>query len=158
MTRRGGTPKLAPAHALIMGILTHLRKHGLTAAAVLAFLLVSLLQASGGRAGSWGPWRGYASLVVADSADLAKVVELLARGIRRDRIVSALTSTVSFSTFDGREEVAVADLDRRLDSRDPRYDPYMHKLPSLFRTSADGRSSHLLYLRTGPRPCSPERG
>jgi hypothetical protein len=152
LTRRGGIPTLAPAHALTMGILTYLRKHGLAGAAALAFLLVSSFQALGARDASGGLWRGYAALVVSDSVPLERVVGPLAAGIGADRVVSALTSTVSVTTFDGREEVAVADLDRRLDSLDPRYDAYMRKLPSLFRSPGRAGSSHVLYLRCGSLP------
>jgi hypothetical protein len=128
------------------------RQHGLVAAAGLAFLVVSLSQALGARTSVPMLWRGYITLVVSGSVPLETVVARLERRIEASSIVSAATSTVSITVFSGREEVAIADLGARLDTRDPRLDDYMRKLPAMFRGSMGGSPAHVLYIRTGMAP------
>lgn len=135
-----------------MRVPKHVRTHGPSAAAGLVFLLIVFSPALGARSPLPAFWRGYSTLVVAGSASLEEVVQRLSVRIDRSRIVSALTSTVSITTFDGREDVPIAQLQSRLEARDPRYDPYMRKLPALFQASRDGGPAHVLYIRSGLAP------
>lgn len=90
-------------------------------------------------------WRGYFTLLVGDDVSSALVTEALGRaGIRG--VVSQTSASVSFNDIAGIATVAVADLSKRLDPRDPRLDPYMKGLPSYFHTRVNGRGMQILYL------------
>lgn len=61
-------------------------------------------------------------------------------------IVSQYTSTVEIENFAGHEEITLADLDNRLDPLDPRLDPFLVSVRSLFSVLEPSGSYDVVYL------------
>ncbi|WP_455381842.1 hypothetical protein [Salinispira pacifica] len=131
--------------------LRSLRAYLLPSAGLVLFLSGSLLflfpfagpQLAGGSPES--SFRGYFTLLVGEEVGAGLVTDALERaGITG--VVSSNTATVSFNDITGPTTVTVADIDRRLDPRDPRLDPYMKRVPAYFQTRVDGRGMQIYYL------------
>ena len=86
-------------------------------------------------------WRGYYTLLVPERVTLPEVeARLAAAGFKT---VSAWSARLQFTDFSGLASEPVADLLRRLDPSDPRFDPYMKGAAALFHAGHD----HLIYLK-----------
>ncbi len=91
-------------------------------------------------------WRGYYTLLATSlSRDLVESVRSLP-GV--DEVVSEYTARVSFNTFNSFDSIEVARLDERLDTADPRLDPYMRGVPGFFRGSLKSAVREILYIRS----------
>ena len=123
-----------------------LAPYALPLCAAVVFVLSCLAQVMGARSASI--WRGYHTLLVKEGIPLEEIVARLEERLPASRIVSALTATVSITTFSGREEIPVAEIDARLDPLDPRLDGYTRKLGGMFRGSIDGSAANVIYLRS----------
>ena len=91
-------------------------------------------------------WRGYDTLLLspreAAAGRLSRVADALGPGV-----VSELGAPVTFWDFTGIASVPYAQLDGRIDPRDPRHDPYMDGLAGLFRAPGPGGEAwHVLYV------------
>ena len=95
-------------------------------------------------------WRGYYTVLVSDLVDPAEVVRTL-RSERIGPVLSSVSATVEIQAYDGMATVQVSELDGRLDPLDPRYDPYLRAVSSLFHTGRAGAGYGIYYVpaRTG---------
>ncbi len=85
-------------------------------------------------------WKGYYTVFLRSAAG--------ARPEFPTPAVSRYTSRVSFNTFGGLASVRVADLSVRLDSADPRQDPFLRGVEGYFR----GPAGEVLYARSPRGP------
>jgi hypothetical protein len=90
-------------------------------------------------------WKGYQTVLVrvGGAADLAlpSMVSRLGPGV-----ISESTTTVDFYDFSSITRYPYAGLTRRLDSMDPRRDPYMDRMAGYFTVSAGDADYHVLYV------------
>lgn len=94
-------------------------------------------------------WKGYYTLLVRRSVEAERVLEgLAAEGL--SSVLSEGTARVEIQAYSGMEEVALTELPERLDELDPRYDPYLREIASIFRTS-DGLRDYALYYIAADR-------
>jgi hypothetical protein len=88
-------------------------------------------------------WKGYYTVVLRSTPQSAAHQPESGAG-SLGPTVSRQTASVSFNTFAGLASVRVADLPSRLDSADPRLDPFMRGIEAYFR----GPAGELAYART----------
>jgi hypothetical protein len=92
-------------------------------------------------------WRGYYTLAAARSSPAARgLADLSARLGRGRPAVTRWSAPVYFADFVGLERTVVADLGRRLDPADPRFDPYMRGLDGYFRAAGGGTQWEIAYI------------
>ncbi|MFW5827867.1 MAG: hypothetical protein ACOCU4_07235 [Alkalispirochaeta sp.] len=90
------------------------------------------------------PWQDFDVVVLPNHGDEAQAVQQL---ISADEEVLYIgNASVVIEDFRGGSEVVVADLPERLDPDDPRFDPFIASLPSLFRIDTPGGSAAIVYL------------
>ncbi|MFP4483877.1 MAG: hypothetical protein ACLFO1_03385 [Spirochaetaceae bacterium] len=90
-------------------------------------------------------WPGhYTVLVSSDVAPRDAVEAMRAEGL--SGVLSEATATVEIQAYGRMERVAVDRLDERLDPLDPRYDPYIRGVRTLFRVADGARSFGIYYL------------
>jgi hypothetical protein len=109
-----------------------------------------LIVARGDRGG--GLWRGYTLLSVEAGALDAETAEEIAALPGMEAAVSEFGAEVSFTTFGGFERAAVAGVAERLESCDPRLDPYMAGVLRFFRGGKGGEARQILYLKSRRAP------
>ena len=103
-------------------------------------------------------WRGYYTVLLRSSAaapgsavgegTAALVQELGARG-GVEAVVSRYTAEVSFNTFGGFTTTTVDKIGDRLDPEDPRLDPYLAGIASMFSVHGAEGQWEVFYLRSG---------
>jgi hypothetical protein len=92
-------------------------------------------------------WKKHYTLYLQRSAHTEELVQRISAGGRFQGVVSGYTAEVSFNTFAGFASVPVYRLSDRLDSLDPRFDPYMQRVKMLFSIESEG-SWEVVYLRS----------
>jgi hypothetical protein len=98
-------------------------------------------------AGTDTAWNGHYTLLVSSTVSPARVVNALrAEGI--DNVISEASATVEIQAYDGMDRVRVNQLGERLDELDPRYDPYLRRLRSLFHVTDGSNAYGVYYLPT----------
>lgn len=90
-------------------------------------------------------WKGHFTLVYGSDFDPVSINESL-REAGFPGLISAETSPIEFTVFDGEEATAVSNLDQRFDSSDPRYDPYMKKLAAAFTADSPEGMKKVAFL------------
>lgn len=119
------------------------RVHGFTIP-IIAFLLFLVLSAAafvlGPKDFGRRPWRAFDLVLLEDGADLPAARGLLTAA--GEQPIDRIGATVQIEDFLGGEWVSVSVLDDRFESVDPRFDPFVRALPSLFA----GGGGELLYL------------
>jgi hypothetical protein len=103
-------------------------------AAALAAAWLSSFPGSAGR--TTRVWRGYETLLLGPKAVRSGGLARVARGMGAGA-VSETTATVTFWNFTGVDSATVAEIDDRIDPRDPRHDRVMDELLGFFRAPAD---------------------
>ena len=98
-------------------------------------------------------WKGYYTLHIEQGTMAEQLVTQIAESRRFRAVVSRFTAEVSVNTFAGFVSIPIENLPARLDPLDPRYDPYMERLPKLF-TLESGVSWEVVYLRSDRNPLS----
>ncbi|MBN1837403.1 MAG: hypothetical protein JW820_16230 [Spirochaetales bacterium] len=93
-------------------------------------------------------WRGYYTLLLEPAGDNAEVARQLARLPGIHAVVSRHTAEVSFNTFGGFRSATISSIRSRLDADDPRLDPFLSRVDSLFRVQSMGTEWELMYLRS----------
>jgi hypothetical protein len=84
-------------------------------------------------------WRGYYTLLVREGSEAERRLIPLLPSLSAGRAaVSAFTSPVGYTDFEGVREVTVSELVSALDPFDPRFDPYMQGLPGYFTAGSGG--------------------
>ena len=136
------------SHSRTMIDTRRLPYYALCLAIGVAFLALSLSRVALASFSFHQAWSGYYTLLVDSSAPMADVVTRLEERVPRSRIVSSVTCTVSFSTFDRTADISVAEVSERFDDLDPRFDDYMRRVGSLFTVAHGDRESHVLYIRS----------
>jgi hypothetical protein len=92
-------------------------------------------------------WNGHYTLLVSSTVSPARVVDALgAQGI--ENVLSEASATVEIQAYDGMDRVRVNQLGERLDELDPRYDPYLRRLRSLFHVTDGSNAYGVYYLPT----------
>jgi len=90
------------------------------------------------------PWQDFDVVVLPHSGDEPRAVQqLMTAG---ESVLHIGNASVVIEDFQGGTEVAVADLPQRLDPDDPRFDPFIASLPSLFRIDTPAGAAAILYL------------
>lgn len=93
-------------------------------------------------------WRGYFTVLCRPAEGVPALAAALQGRKGVQAVVSRYTSPASFNSFDGFASVPVAALAERLDAGDPRFDPYLRGLGEFFRTTENGRSREVIYVRS----------
>jgi hypothetical protein len=93
-------------------------------------------------------WRGYYTVLLEGSSDAAAIALDLARRPGVEAVVSRHTARVDFNTFGGFKSATIHEISRRLDPADPRLDPYLSRVSSLFVLRDDGTEWEVLFLRS----------
>lgn len=96
-------------------------------------------------------WRGYYAVLVDDDRSLAEVEQAL-KNAGFSHTLSRQSAQVQFNSFDELQSVSVAELSSRLDSIDPRFDPYMQRVPALFTAFVEGKRLEVVYVRSDKPP------
>jgi hypothetical protein len=96
-------------------------------------------------------WPGYYSVLVASERPVEQAEQAL-RQAGFGETLSSHSAQVDFHSFDRVESVSVAELRGRFDSLDPRVDPFMERLPGLFRASINDTTYQLIYVRSDEPP------
>ena len=122
------------------------RLFGSAAIAVVMYLSsVFFLGNAGEMAGQGQLWSGYYTLLVPDRYGEAPVLDRLeAAGFTE--VVTESRTTVRVTAFSHLERVPLSELDDRLEAEDPRFDPYMRRLPRYFRAEGIQNGYRLFYL------------
>lgn len=90
-------------------------------------------------------WAGYYTLAVPERFSESEVLgRLEAQGLAG--VVTESGTTVRVTAFSHVEEVPLGEIDDRLEPGDPRYDPYIRRLPALFRATGSRESYRLFFL------------
>jgi hypothetical protein len=97
-------------------------------------------------------WRNYTLLGLEGSTLKPELADSIAALKGMEALVCEQSATVSFNTFNGFEQVSVADLENRLESFDPRRDPYINNLSRYFRGERRGEPWQILYLKSRSHP------
>ncbi len=91
-------------------------------------------------------WRGYYILLIDGEAELDPVLDSLDfAGITH---VSVRNTRVNLNIFSSVEAVSLATADHRLDSDDPRFDPYIQASPKYFSADYRAKNWHAVFIRT----------
>jgi hypothetical protein len=93
-------------------------------------------------------WKGYYTMLLRSAPAASREPAPGTRPEFPGPAVSRRTARVSFNTFGGLASVRVADLARRLDSADPRLDPFLRGVEAYFR----GDAGELVYARSPRGP------
>jgi len=93
-------------------------------------------------------WRGYYTVLVEPRGDNAALAQELARRSGVQAVVSRHTAEVSFNTFGGFRTTTVSGIADGLDSEDPRLDPYLAQVDSLFHVRGRGADWEVFYVRS----------
>ncbi len=119
---------------------------GIVAIATAVYLVsVFVLGNTGEIAGHGQIWSGYYTLVVPDRYGEKPLLDRLgAAGFAE--VVTEGRTTVRVTAFSHLEEVYLSGLEERLEAEDPRYDPYMRRLPGFFRAEGIHEGYRLFYL------------
>jgi len=103
------------------------------------------------------PWKGYQVVVIAETAttDLWEVEQAL-HNAGFEQVISLENQRVSFfrysnsnysnGSYSQNNGLALSALPGFLELKDPRYDPYLKKLPLYFMGRVEGRQAHVLYV------------
>lgn len=97
-------------------------------------------------------WKGYYTVSFEDSAWLGELLAELEREPGILAVVSRYTAQVSVNTFSGYEQIPVYRLADRLDSADPRLDPYLRAAGNYFALPDRRGVSELAYVRSDRGP------
>ena len=99
-------------------------------------------------------WKKHYTLYIEQSQDTEQLILRIAENRLFEGVVSRYTAEVSFNTFAGFATIPIHRLPERLDALDPRFDPYLQRVESLF-TVASGKQGEtsgglweVVYLRT----------
>lgn len=96
-------------------------------------------------------WPGYYGVLVEDGASVEEAERALHQA-GFARTLSSDSAQVEFHSFDKIETVRVSDIAARFDPLDPRLDPYMQRVPELFRAYIDGAAYQVIYVRSDQPP------
>jgi hypothetical protein len=107
-------------------------------ASCLLYILAEPVQPKGG-------WRNYRILLVEDRVSPEEVHTLLESEEIRG-VIGQNNARVSYSGIDRMHSVTVSDLYGTLDSRDPRWDPYLRSIPGYFHTVFSDVSYNIFYI------------
>lgn len=89
-------------------------------------------------------WAGHYTLLIPENEPTPQVrTALEAAGF--DRVITRNTLTVSITNFSGLEQVTLTSLGERLAPMDPRWDPFLRRLPELF-VAGERDEYEVLYL------------
>ena len=95
--------------------------------------------------GRHSAWENYYTLAIEDSSQSERIASRVRdTGIE---VVSPSNTYFFVSNFDGVETVALSDINDRLDSLDPRRDPFVEGLGRYFVANVKGEAWSLLYVR-----------
>ncbi len=90
-------------------------------------------------------WSEYYTVLVSGEVAPRDAVEAMrVQGL--SGVLSEATATVEIQAYDRMERVSVDRLDERLDPLDPRYDPYLKGVRSLFRVARDESAYGVYYI------------
>jgi hypothetical protein len=95
------------------------------------------------RTGIDSAWNGHYTLLVSSTVAPTRVVDAL-RAEGFTNVLSESSATVRIQAYDGMDRVRVNQLGERLDQLDPRYDPYLRRISSLFHAT-DGSTAYGVY-------------
>ncbi|MCF7927637.1 MAG: hypothetical protein K9L68_00990 [Spirochaetales bacterium] len=90
-------------------------------------------------------WKGYTPLAVQKELSHQRVTDALAE-IGLTGVISEQSQSVRISSFNGTKEIPFTELGSRLESFDPRFDPYLRNLGSLFHVQIEKQDFRLYYL------------
>ena len=96
-------------------------------------------------------WEGYYTLVLEAEAPIVQIIADLELFTEWE-VVSEYSSNVKIFSHNKDVYIPVSELKGYYVDGDPLFDPFLQKLPSLFRAKSAGKNYHLVYIRTKISP------
>ncbi len=93
-------------------------------------------------------WRGY-HILLAEKNDATPLVYSKLKVLSLfDEVLSEYNATVEYTDYNNLEYITIANLEKRFNSRDPRFDSFMQKAGSYFRGNKGLDEYSVFYLKT----------
>jgi hypothetical protein len=95
------------------------------------------------------PWNGYYTIVYKKKGTTPFDTAIIKARLKASGLVSEDTSKESFDDFGKSEDIAIADLEKRFDPLDPRYDAYLRNIGKYFDA---GEGFKVMYVKSSFNP------